>query len=117
MPRWFHTNGMSRLPLLVALALLGVAVSVSAATQFDPALRFRVLSTEHFLIYYHQDEESLARRLAAIAENTSRTLRQPLGVTPPPLTHVVLVDQTDLSNGSATPVPYNTIVVTAVWPA
>ena len=41
----------------------------------------------------------------------------PLGRTPPALTHVVLVDQTELANGSATPLPYNTIVVTAVWPA
>src|SRR6185295_68114 len=36
---------------------------------------------------------------------------------PPKLTHVVLIDQTDLSNGSATPVPFDMIVVTAVWPA
>ena len=41
----------------------------------------------------------------------------PLGVTPPRLTHVVLADQTELANGSATPVPFDTIVVTAVWPA
>ncbi len=41
----------------------------------------------------------------------------PLGRTPPALTHVVLVDQTELANGLATPLPYNTIVVTAVWPA
>ena len=108
--------GTGLLPLIMILILVTGAESVSAA-QFDPALRFRVLSTDHFLIYFHQDEESLARRLAAIAEDAWRSLQQPLGVTPPPLTHVVLVDQTDLSNGSATPVPFNTLVVTAVWPA
>src|SRR5437762_11424177 len=108
--------GTGLLPLIMILILVTGAESVSAA-QFDPALRFRVLSTDHFLIYFHQDEESLARRLAAIAEDAWRSLQQPLGVTPPPLTHVVLVDQTDLSNGSATPVPFNTIVVTAAWPA
>src|SRR6185503_7788687 len=37
--------------------------------------------------------------------------------TPPALTHVVLVDQTELANGSASPLPYDTIVVTAAWPA
>ena len=36
------------------------------------------------------------------------------GVTPPRRTHVVLADQTDLANGWATPLPYNTIVVNAV---
>src|SRR6478672_9940472 len=112
-----HTNGMRVLRLLVALTLSAGGASASPAPQFDPALRFRVLSTEHFLIYYHQDEESLARRLASIAESTWRNLQEPLGVTPPALTHVVLVDQTDVSNGSATPIPYDTIVVTAVWPA
>jgi hypothetical protein len=101
----------------MSFALLAGAESAPAAAQFDPALRFRVLSTDHFLVYFHQDEESLARRLGAIAEETWRSLGQPLGVTPPPLTHVILVDQTELSNGSATPVPFNTIVVTAAWPA
>lgn len=110
-------DGMSLLPLLISFQLLSGTVTAPAATRFEPGLRFRVLSTEHFLIYFHQGEESLAPRLGAIAEDTWRKLRQPLGVTPPQMTHVVLVDQTDLSNGSATPVPYNTIVVTAVWPA
>jgi hypothetical protein len=108
--------GISLLPLVIGLVVAS-AKSAPAASQFDPALRFRVLSTDHFLIYFHQEEESLARRLAVIAEDTWRNLGQPLGVTPPQLTHVVLVDQTDLSNGSATPVPFDMIVVTAVWPA
>ena len=56
-------------------------------------------------------------RLAAIAEDAWQKLRVPLGRTPPRLTHVVLLDQTELANGSATPLPYDTIVVTAVWPA
>ncbi|HEX7136237.1 MAG TPA: hypothetical protein VF219_00245 [Vicinamibacterales bacterium] len=55
-------------------------------------------------------------RLAAIAEETWRTLPRPLGVRPPPLTHVVLADQTDLSNGYATPLPYDTIVIYATAP-
>ena len=85
--------------------------------MFDPAYRFRTLSTEHFIVYFHQGEDRLAARLAAIAEETWQKLRVPLGQMPPALTHVVLVDQTELANGSATPLPYDTIVVTAVWPA
>jgi hypothetical protein len=108
---------MSLLTLLMSLTLLTGAESAQDEPRFDPNFRFRVLSTEHFRIYFHQDEESLARRLASIAEDTWRNLGQPLGVTPPAMTHVVLVNQTDLSNGWATPVPYNTIVVTAAWPA
>ncbi len=44
-------------------------------------------------------------------------LRRPLGVAPPKLTHVILADQTELSNGFATPLPYDTMFITAVWPA
>ena len=108
---------MNPLPLLMSVALLVGAQSASGSPRFDPMFRFRVLSTDHFLIYFHQDDESLARRLAVIAEETWRNLRQPLGVTPPAVTHVVLVDQSDSSNGWATPVPYNTIVVSSAWPA
>ena len=76
-----------------------------------------MLSTAHFIIYYHQGEDRLAQRLATIAEDTWQKLRQPLGATPPARTHVVLVDETELANGSASPLPYNTIVMSAVWPA
>jgi WD40-like Beta Propeller Repeat len=88
-----------------------------AASLFDPALRFRTIPTEHFVIYFHQGAEPLARRLAALAEETWMALRRPLGVQPPARTHVVLVDQSELANGSATPVPYNTVIVTTAWPA
>jgi Tol biopolymer transport system component len=87
------------------------------AQLFDPELRFRQLTTEHFVLYFHQGEEGLAQRLAPIAEETWRTLRQPLGVTPPARTRVVLADQTELFNGYATPVPYDTVVLYAVTPS
>ena len=96
-----------------ALLLFGAAPGVRAESRFDPSYRFRTLFTEHFIIYFHQREDRLATRLASIAEDAWQQLRVPLGRTPPALTHVVLVDQTELANGSATPLPYDTIVVTA----
>jgi len=104
---------------IVALAstLAVVAGAAPAAAQaFDPALRFRVLRTEHFAIYFHQGEDRIAERLTTIAEETWRTLQRPLGITPPPLTHVVLADQSESANGYATPFPYDTIVIFPVWP-
>src|SRR5205823_7334411 len=38
------------------------------------------------------------------------------GVDAPRLTHVVLADQSELANGWATPLPYNTIFITAAAP-
>jgi Tol biopolymer transport system component len=94
-----------------------MAIEARAASLFDPALRFRTLPTEHFVIYFHQGEDRLAERLAVIAEQTWQALRRPLGVAPPRRTHVVLADQTDLANGYATPLPYDTIVIYTVWPS
>ena len=106
-----------RAGLRACTTLLLLALATDArASLFDPALRFRRLPTEHFVIYFHQGEDRLAQRLAVIAEETWRALQQPLAVTPPRRTHVVLADQTDLANGYATPLPYNTIVLYTVWP-
>src|SRR5437870_13901162 len=88
-----------------ATVVLFRCVTATAATLHDPMLRFRTLSTQHFIIYYHQGEDRLAQRLAPIAEDTWQQLRQPLGATPPARTHVVLVDETELANGSASPLP------------
>ena len=113
-----RTSG-ARLRGLLACTWLVLAIgsAAHATSLFDPALRFRTISTEHFIVYFHQGEDSNAARLAVIAEDTWRALRRPMGVTPPSRTHVVLVDQTELANGSASPFPYNTIIVTATWPA
>jgi len=102
--------------VITAVAVLCGARSVSAQL-FDPQLRFRQLTTEHFVLYFHQGEEGLAQRLAPIAEETWRALKQPLGVMPPSRTRVVLADQTELFNGYATPVPYDTVVLYAVTPS
>ena len=99
------------------MVLLWTARAQGSA-PFDPALRFRTLETPHFIVYFHQGEERLAAELAVIVEETWRELSGPADTAPPRgRTHVVLVDQTDAANGSAFPLPYNTIIVTAAWPA
>ena len=98
------------------IALL-LAAPVRASTLFDPAFRFRTIRTPHFVIHFHQGEDRLAARLAVVAEQVWRALERPLGVTPPPLTHVVIADQSERAGGWATPVPYNTIVLDAAWPS
>jgi WD40 repeat protein len=103
--------------LLIAAVLLLAGRVLDAASLVDPALHFKTLRTAHFVIYFHQGEAAIADRLATIAEDTWRQLQQPLGTLPPRRTHVILVDQTEAANGFATPVPYDTVLVTAVWPA
>ena len=112
-------TGMAR-AVTAAVALLLTAVAcdtASGASLFDPAYRFRTLPTEHFVIHFHQGEDALARRMARIAEDTWHALERSLGLTPPRRTLIVLADQTELFNGYATPVPYDTVVLYAVAPS
>ena len=108
-------TGFARRAALLA-CLLTVTVTASAATRYDPRLRFRTIATARFDIHFHQGEEALAQRLARIAEEVATTLGPTLG----PATgrvQVILVDQNDQSNGWATPLPYNTIEISAAAPA
>ena len=108
-------TGFARRAALLA-CLLTVTVTASAATRYDPRFRFRTIATVRFDIHFHQGEEALAQRLARIAEEVATTLGPTLG----PATgrvQVILVDQNDQSNGWATPLPYNTIEISAAAPA
>jgi hypothetical protein len=102
---------------LMALAVVAACNGpLSAAERYDPKLRFRTIRTAHFDIHAHQREEALARRLAVIAERVYEQSRQTFGL-PRGRVQVILVDQSDLANGWATPVPYDTIEITAAPPA
>ena len=103
---------------LVAASFVFACTSqfVVAASRYDPRLHFRSIETARFTIHFHQGEESLARRLAAIAEETADRVAAELG-TPNGRVHVILVDQHDLSNGWANPVPYNVIEISAAAPS
>jgi Tol biopolymer transport system component len=90
--------------------------SAMASGRYDPRLRFRTISTTYFDIHYHQGEEAEAVRLAAIAESVAKKLDASLG-RPSGRVQVILVDQSDLSNGWATPLPYNTIEIVAAAPS
>lgn len=101
---------------LLLLAYLAGVSTASAAGRYDPRLRFRTIRTPHFDVHAHQGEEALARRLAGIVERVRQEFVPVFGVARGRV-QVILVDQTDLSNGWATPVPYDTIEITAVPPA
>jgi hypothetical protein len=101
--------------LALAVTLLA-ASAVPAAERYDPRLRFRTIRTAHFDVHAHQGEEALARRLAVIVERVRLQFEPVFGVARGRV-QVILVDQTDVSNGWATPLPYNTIEITAVPPA
>ena len=69
------------------------------------------------MIYFHAGEEQSAAHLAAIVEDVRARVGAALGLTPPPLTHVVLADQAEAANGWATPLPRDTVFLSAAVPS
>jgi hypothetical protein len=100
----------------VVLALCVAAAGLARAQPYDPAFRWRTLETPRFRIHFHQGEEALAQDVAREAERAHALLAPRLGYAPR-RTEIVLSDDQDEANGSATPVPYDTIRLFAVPPA
>src|SRR5207245_1989975 len=104
-----------------ATALLLLLVS-SRALAGDPAQRWRTIDTPHFHIHYYTysdgriGEEQVAQRLAVVAEDAHRRLTPFLGLGLERKTHVVITDDTDDFNGSATVQPYPNIRLFATSP-
>src|SRR5688572_27506716 len=96
------------------MSLVLFAPLADAAT-YDPELRWRTLTTEHFHIHFHQGVEKVADELSVVVEDVFATMTEELAWTPGGRTDVVLIDRTDDANGFATAVPYRmiTIYVTA----
>jgi hypothetical protein len=107
---------MIRVLLTLASVALLLPVVADASGRYDPRLRFRTITTSRFDIHYHHGEEAQAQRLAVIAEEVAATLDKTLGRASGRV-QVILVDQTDLPNGWATPLPYNAIELVAAAPS
>lgn len=103
--------------LLLAAGALALCLPslASAQARYDPRLEFRTITTPRFDIYYHEEEEALARRLAGFVEEVAAEIDRRLGA-PSGRVGIILVDQTDEANGWATVVPYNLIELSAVAP-
>ncbi len=91
------------------LILLILSESALSAVMFDPQLKWKSIKTDHFYIHFHQGLGKIALRLSEIAEDAHKDLTKDIGWQPALRTDVVLVDNTDMANGFAIPVPYNKI--------
>lgn len=97
------------LRMLALSACLAGLLGGRAAWAGDPELRWHSLETPHFRITYHDPLGSVAQRLAGIAEKAHAQLVPALGHSPRFRTEVLLSDDTDFSNGSATALPFPTV--------
>jgi hypothetical protein len=101
---------LRRLGFLFALVAFGLLVGVRPAQAAnDPRLQWKTIETKHFRITYYSTEDEVAERVAALAEAIFARLSPAVGWVPSEITEVLLTDQTDGANGSATGVPYNAV--------
>jgi len=101
----------------VALACaFWVATRVGWARAGDPYLEWYTVKTPHFRVHYHAGLEDLAQRTASSAEAVHERLVPELAWAPKQITEMVITDDTDSANGSASTIPYNLVRLFATAP-
>jgi hypothetical protein len=102
--------------LLVAAAAFGLS-GAPAGAQLAPQARWHTFETEHFAVHYEEGLEAIARRAAVRAEAARARLSQALVGPPRGRVHLVVADNWDTANGSATPIPRNRVILYVHAPA
>jgi Tol biopolymer transport system component len=108
-------SGTCRAAALAALALVTWTGRAEAAN--DPALVWHTIETPHFRINYYSGEQDVAEHIADLGEDINARLEPLLGWKSSERTEIVITDQTDGSNGSATAIPYNAITLYVTAPS
>lgn len=93
--------------------LLLITISFYSSVLFAavPSANWKTLSTEHFNIHFLPSYVEQAKRSAFISENLYPKLEAKLGWQPKEKISMVIIDEHDQSNGSATPYPFNKVIL------
>lgn len=94
--------------LVFLFSLFIFQASFVHAANIDLSFRFSTIETDHFSIHFHQGLEDLAQKAASIAEGAHDALIKEFQWKPREKTQIVLIDDSDFTNGFATVLPYNT---------
>ncbi|WP_437905113.1 BamA/TamA family outer membrane protein [Sorangium sp. So ce327] len=100
----------------VALAALLLLAPRPAWATGDPDLAFWTFETAHFRVHYPQGLEPIAARIASLAETIYGRVEDALGYAPKGRTEIVITDDSEIANGSAGTLPYNSIHLLASGP-
>jgi hypothetical protein len=107
---------LATLATAFAIAALLAGAPAPAHAANDPDLRWHSIETPHFRITYNTGEEEVARHVADLAEGIYARLSPAVGWEVSERTEVLLTDQTDSANGSATALPYNAVRLNVTAP-
>ena len=90
-------------------AVLCALLFAPASFAFDPRYAWLTIDTPHFEIHFHQGEYQLATKVARMAEQAHARLVPLFDHAPSERTQILLTDDTDFANGSATPLFYDLV--------
>ncbi|HEY3254410.1 MAG TPA: hypothetical protein VGJ91_10690, partial [Polyangiaceae bacterium] len=107
---------MTRARWLALACVFWVVARAGWARAGDPYLDWYTVKTPHFRVHYHGGLEDIAQRTASSAESVYQRLVPQLGWAPKQVTEIVVTDDTDSANGSASTVPYNVVRLYATAP-
>ncbi|MBN2192682.1 MAG: PD40 domain-containing protein [Polyangiaceae bacterium] len=104
--------------LLLASVLVAFAVLSGASHAFagDPYIDWYTIETPRYHIHYHGGLERHAQRLANLTEAIGERLEREMRWHPQHVTHVIITDDTDDANGSATVRPHELVRLYATAP-
>jgi Tol biopolymer transport system component len=98
--------------LIISLPAMGAQLITDRNILMpEQGKEWKTLETPHFRIHHEAGNREYVQEVAAIAERVHDKLSVWLGWNPKDKTEVVILDTVDASNGSATPLPYNTITL------
>ncbi|MGH7269587.1 MAG: BamA/TamA family outer membrane protein, partial [Polyangiaceae bacterium] len=102
---------LRRVALFIAVVVSCLAHVREVRAAGNPKLLWQSIETAHFRISYYSTEEAVAQHVATLAEAIYARLVPVVGWAPSDggKTEVLLTDQTDSANGSATALPYNAV--------
>lgn len=103
--------------LMLAVAALFCLATTAQAAKFDTRFTYSTIETAHFAIHYHQGLEAAAQKATRLAEEAHEKLTREFKWQPAEKTQVILIDDSDFTNGLAITIPYNTIYLQVVPPS
>ncbi|MBI3178263.1 MAG: hypothetical protein HYZ27_01295, partial [Deltaproteobacteria bacterium] len=102
---------MTLRPVLVLAALLGLPDLASAAGAYDPSAEYRTVETPHFYVVFAAGYEAIAIRAGELAEVILPRLTRRFDYELSGKVTIIIDDQTDIANGSATILPSKTVTL------
>ena len=101
--------------LIFSVVVTGIIMPTESARGADPSIDWKQIETEHFTIVFDSKHQPLGAAYANAAEQAWTVVGPVFGIWPKKTT-ILLDDETDVANGSATGFPYPLITAYPVLP-